>query len=215
MTTSETASARATQTQRRTRIQLENEARILDAALDVFSVRGLGGATVDQIAAAADMSKPNLLYYFARKDDIYTALLDRQLDDWLEPLHALNPDGDPIAELRAYIRRKLEMSRTRPRESRLYANEMLHGAPHVKDELEGLLRALVAEKAAVVQGWIDAGRLAPVDPTHLIFAIWATTQHYADFDVQVRAVTGVEDDSHFEVALATLNTLFLDGLRVR
>ncbi|MCL4168119.1 UNVERIFIED_CONTAM: hypothetical protein GTU68_026510, partial [Idotea baltica] len=169
MSSRDTASARATQTRRRTRIQQEKEAQILDAALDVFSAQGYGGATVDQIAAAAKMSKPNLLYYFARKDDIYAALLDRQIDDWLEPLAALNPDGDPIEELRAYIRRKLELSRVNPRESRLYANEMLQGAPHVKETLEGPLRTLVAEKAAAIQGWVDAGRIAAVDPAHLIF----------------------------------------------
>lgn len=48
-------------------------------------------------------------------------------------------------------------------------------------ELTGDLKALVDEKSAIVSGWIDRGKLAPVDPQHLIFMIWATTQHYADF----------------------------------
>jgi len=215
MAVAETGPARATKTRRRTRIQREKEEVILDAALDLFSAKGFDGTTVDQIAAAAGMSKPNLLYYFARKEEVFVALLDQLLENWLEPLIALDPAGDPIEELRGYLRRKLAMSRTQPRESRLFANEILQGAPRVRRSLRGPLRALVTEKAAVIQGWIDAGRLANVDPTHLIFAIWSTTQHYADFEVQVRAVTRSTDDSHYDAALATLETLFLDGLKVR
>ena len=211
----QTSLARATKTRRRSRIQVEKEEIIFDSALELFSAKGFDGVTVDQIATAAGMSKPNLLYYFARKEDIFVALIDRLLETWLEPLVELNANGDPIEELRSYLRRKLEMSRTSPRESRLFANEILQGAPRVKRSLKGPLRDLVVEKSAIIQGWIDAGRLATVDPTHLIFAIWSTTQHYADFEVQVRAVTRSEDDLHFETALKTLETLFLDGLRVR
>ncbi len=215
MATGKKHSARATKTRRKTRIQEEKEEIILDAALDLFSAKGFDGVTVDQIASAARMSKPNLLYYFARKKDIYVTLLDRLLETWLEPLIALRAEGDPIEELRGYLRRKLEMARTQPRESRLFANEILQGAPRVRRSLQGPLRELVTEKSAVIQGWINAGRLAKIDPTHLIFAIWSTTQHYADFDAQIRAVTRSEDDAHFETALETLETLFLEGLRVR
>lgn len=215
MTIAEKTTARATQTQRKTRIQREKEGIILDAALEVFSTRGFAGTTVDQVAAAAGMSKPNLLYYFASKEEVYRTLLDLQLDDWVLPLDRIREDGEPLEELRAYIRRKLELSRQRPRESRLYAMEIIQGAPHVKTALYGQLRDLVAEKAAVIQGWINAGRMAAIDPTHLIFAIWATTQHYADFDAQTRAISGAEGDVLFDTALKTLETLLLDGLRVR
>ena len=100
------------------------------------------------------------------------------------------PTAIPIPEIRSYIRRKLEMARDFPRESRLFANEMLQGAPRIIDMLEVDLKALVDEKAKVLLGWMDQGKIARTDPYHLIFAIWATTQHYADFDVQVRAVLG-------------------------
>ena len=206
--------ARATQTRRRTATQVRNAERILDAALEVFAARGYSGATVDRIAAAAGMSKPNLLYYFSGKEAIHAALIDDLLEAWLAPLRGLDPAGDPIAELRGYLLRKLQMARDRPRESRLFADEVLQGAPRIGATLAGSLRALVAEKAAIIQGWIDAGRLAPVDPTHLIFAIWATTQHYADFEAQIRAVLG-EDADPFPAAARTLETLLLDGLRPR
>jgi TetR/AcrR family transcriptional regulator len=204
-------------TQKRTRIQAKNRQAILDAALGVFSAYGFRGTTLDQIADAASMSKPNLLYYFRRKEDVYLAVLEHTLDDWLEPLKALDPQGDPIDEIRRYIERKLDMSRTAPEASRLFANEMLHGAPVLGETLAGPLRALVDEKAAVIRRWVAEGRLAPIDPHHLIFSIWATTQHYADFDVQVRAVLGdrARGNDHFKEARVFLDALFLDGLRPR
>ena len=207
--------ARATETQRKTRIQKENEERILDAALEVFSVQGFRGATIDQIADRAGMSKPNLLYYFRRKQDMYEALIARLLDTWLEPLRELDAAGDPLPELRSYIRRKLEMARDFPRESRLFANEILQGAPRIKRLLESELKPLVDEKAEILRGWMKAGQVNPVDPLHLIFSIWSTTQHYADFDIQVQVILGPDRaaEGRFEDAARYLETLFLDGLR--
>ncbi|WP_422371271.1 TetR family transcriptional regulator C-terminal domain-containing protein [Hoeflea sp.] len=203
------------ETQRKTRIQIENEERILDAALEVFSERGFRGATIDQIAEHAGMSKPNLLYYFRRKKDMYEALIARLLDTWLEPLQELDADGDPLPELQSYIRRKLEMSRDFPRESRLFANEILQGAPHIRPLLETELKPLVDEKAEVIRGWMKQGLINPVDPRHLIFSIWSTTQHYADFDIQVRVILGPDRgaEGRFEDAARYLEALFLDGLR--
>lgn len=172
----------------RTRIQQRKTAQIMEAALEVFSAEGFRGATVDQIAAQAGMSKPNLLYYFPTKEAIHVALLEDLLGTWLAPLRALDPQGDPQAEILTYVQRKLEMSRDMPRESRLFANEMLHGAPHLSDTIKGTLKDLVDEKATVIEGWAARGRIAPVMAHHLIFSVWALTQHYADFDVQVRAV---------------------------
>lgn len=202
---------------RRTRIQAENETRILAAALAAFSTLGYRGATVDAIAEAAGMSKTNLLYYFRSKDALYRAVLNHTLDNWLEPLRDMRADGDPLQEIASYMRRKLEMSRSDPAASRLFANEMLQGAPHIQPVLAGPLRELVAEKSAIIRGWIAAGKLAPVEPEHLIFAIWATTQHYADFGVQVAAVLGRQDMDRqtYTDAEETLLRLFLEGLRPR
>ena len=198
----------------KTRIQKENESRILQAALDVFSENGFHGATLDRIASQASMSKPNLLYYFRNKEEIHVALLTDLLDVWLAPLREIRPDGNPVDEIGSYIRRKLESSRSFPRESRLFANEILAGAPHIGDFLQTELRQLVEEKAAILQGWIDDGRMAPCDPRHLLFAIWSTTQHYADFSVQVRHVLGLGpgDKSYYDEATNMLETLFLGQL---
>ncbi|MDW9762596.1 HTH-type transcriptional regulator RutR [Sinorhizobium meliloti] len=208
---------RAARTQRRTRIQEEKEEQILEAALEVFSANGFRGSTIDQIADVAGMSKPNLLYYFRTKEAMHRALIDRVLDTWLDPLRAFDAEGNPVAEIRSYIRRKLEMARDFPRESRLFANEVLQGAPRIVDELKGPLKQLVDEKAEVIRSWAKAGKIAKCDPYHLIFAIWSTTQHYADFDVQVRAVLGQENagEGRFEDAALFLERLFVDGLQVR
>lgn len=208
---------RAARTLRRTRIQEEKEEQILSAALDVFSQHGFRGTTIDQIAEVAGMSKPNLLYYFRTKEAIHRALIDRVLQTWLDPLRAFNAEGDPEQEIRSYIRRKLEMARDYPRESRLFANEILQGAPHIEDELKGPLKALVDEKAEVIRAWARAGKIARCDPYHLIFSIWSTTQHYADFDVQVRAVLGQDHagEGRFEDAARHLEQLFLNGLAIK
>lgn len=205
----------AVKPKRRTRIQTEKREIILEAALEVFAQHGFRGATIDQIAEAAGMSKPNLLYYFRSKEDIHVTLMQRLLETWLAPLRELDDIGDPITELRSYIRRKLEMARDYPRESRLFANEILQGAPRVMPMLEGELKELVDEKAQIIRGWMRDGRIVRTDPWHLIFAIWATTQHYADFDVQVRAVLGSDrgGEGRFEDAARFLEQLFIDGLK--
>ena len=194
-----------------TRIQQKNRAAIMAAGLDIFAQFGFRGATLDQIAEAAGMSKPNLLYYFPSKEAIYTAILEKQLETWLDPLRALNAKGDPIEEILSYTMRKLDMSRDTPRESRLFANEILQGAPRISEHLSGPLRDLVDEKAQVISDWSNSKRIAKVDPHHLIFTIWATTQHYADFDVQVRAVTGKSDV--FDDARAHLQSLITSLLK--
>ncbi|MDY8109811.1 TetR family transcriptional regulator C-terminal domain-containing protein [Fulvimarina sp. 2208YS6-2-32] len=173
-----------------TRIQARNREAILSAGREVFARHGLRGATLDEIARTAGMSKPNLLYYFRRKTDLYKAVLEEVLADWLSPLHALDPEGDPVEELRRYIVAKMQLSNMHPQASRLFAGEIIAGAPNIHGFLSTELRDIVARKARTIEAWVAQGRLAPIDPHHLIFAIWAITQHYADFDAQIRAVLG-------------------------
>lgn len=189
-----------------TRIQKKNRAAILEAALNVFSSHGFRGSTVDQIAAESGLSKPNLLYYFPSKEAIHTELLSGLLETWLAPLHDLDENGDPLEELLSYIRRKLQMSQELPRESRLFANELVQGAPRIHEALSQDLKALVDKKTALLTGWMDQGKIARVHPYHLMFSIWALTQHYADFEVQVRAILGDEDP--FEGAETFVDTLY-------
>lgn len=191
--------------------------RILDAAVEVFSRVGFEGGRIETIASNAQVTKTNLLYYFRTKEALYRAALQRVLDLWLIPLREFDPERDPIEALTDYVTRKLDYSRTQPAASRLFAMEMLQGAPLLRDVLEGSLHDVLTAKCAVIESWIASGRLAPVNPKHLIFSIWALTQHYADFAAQVEALTGKTlDDARFrkEVREAVLG-LLLDGVRPR
>lgn len=171
-------------------IRQANESLILEAAERVFAGAGFSGATMAAIAEAADLPKANLHYYFGNKQDLYRAVLARTLSDWLAPTHGITPEADPAVALGGYIRDKMRLSQQRPHASKVFANELLHGAPVLQTLLETELRDLVLEKAAVLDGWVAQGRMAPVSTVHLFFTIWSATQTYADFDVQIAAVLG-------------------------
>lgn len=142
------------------------------------------------IAKAAGLPKPNLHYYFGSKKALYRAVLERTLSEWLEPADCIVATAEPRAALERYIREKMHLSFTRPYASRVWANELLHGAPELHPTLVRTLRPLMRQKMAVIDGWIAEGRMAAVDSKHLFFTIWAATQTYADFEVQVCAVLG-------------------------
>lgn len=202
---------------RRMRLMEGKRAAILDAALDIFSRFGLHGTSLDQVASAADVSKTNLLYYFSSKEELYVSVLRQLLEVWLLPLKGFSVEQDPIQAISDYIRVKLELSRDHPAESRLFCLEIIQGAPLLLTELEQPLRDIVEAKVSVIQAWIDAGKLAPVEPHHLIFSLWATTQHYADFRTQIAAVTGktLDDPEFFEEVLQNLQGLLLNGVCIR
>jgi len=170
--------------------RLANEARILKAAEEVFATAGFSGARTAAIARRAGVPKANLHYYFGTKEALYRRLLETILEVWLGMGDSIRPEADPAQAFAAYIAAKVEHSRRRPHASKVFANEMLHGAPQLRFYLSHALRHWVAAKARVIEGWVAAGRMAPIDTRHLFFVIWAMTQTYADFDVQVAAVLG-------------------------
>ncbi len=190
-------------------IRRANEAAILTAAERVFAGAGFGGATMAAIAEASGLPKANLHYYFGSKQALYRGVLSRTLEDWLVPTHGITPEADPREAIETYIRAKMALSIQRPHASKVFANELLHGAPMLKSLLRTELRELVSVKAAVIDGWIRAGRMAPVDSVHLFFSIWAATQTYADFDVQVSAVLGHPELNEQDHARATEHVVSL------
>ncbi|WP_346827831.1 HTH-type transcriptional regulator RutR [Serratia inhibens] len=202
---------------RRSRAVAAKRSTIMDAALEFFSLYGIHGTSLDQVAERADVSKTNLLYYFPSKEELYVAVLKGILDVWLAPLKALRADQEPLQAIREYIRLKLDVSRHHPQASRLFCLEMIQGAPLLKLELQGGLKALVDEKSAMIERWIAAGHIAAVEPHHLIFMLWATTQHYADFWVQVEAVTGktLDDEAFFQQTVENVQRVIIDGIRPR
>ena len=190
---------------------------ILTAALNTFSQYGFLGTRIEHIAEQAGVSKTNLLYYYPSKEALYVAVLRQILDIWLAPLKAFREDFAPLAAIKEYIRLKLEVSRDYPQASRLFCMEMLAGAPLLMDELTGDLKTLIDEKSALIAGWVKSGKLAPIDPHHLIFMIWASTQHYADFAPQVEAVTGatLRDETFFNQTVENVQRMIIEGIRVR
>ena len=172
---------------------------------------------VDQVAARAGVSKSNLLYYVVNQEELYVRVPRDLLQVWLAPLREFSAEPDPQRVISDHIRRKLAASRESPDASRLFCLEMIQGAPLLRDELGRELRDLVRHKSAVIQAWVDVGRLAPVDPQHLLFMLWATTQHCADFAVQVEALTGqtLANPVFFEQTVANVQAVVLRGVGPR
>ena len=195
-------------------IRQRNVEAILKAAEQVFSKQGFSGASTAEIAAMAKVPKANLHYYFRTKQDLYARVLDTILSVWLDAMDEIQPDADPAEALSHYIARKIAASRESPDLSRIWAMELIGGARHVQPFLRRRLRALVREKSAVIEGWIAAGRIVPVDPAHLLFMIWSVTQTYADFSSQIAAVLGRRtlDARVFDDATVTVSALVLRDL---
>ena len=193
--------------------RLANEARILEAAEEVFATAGFSGARTAAIARRAGVPKANLHYYFGTKEALYRRLLENILEVWLGMGDSIRPEADPAQAFAAYIAAKVEHSRRRPHASKVFANEMLHGAPQLRSYLRHALKRWVAAKARVIEGWVAAGRMAPIETRHLFFVIWAMTQTYADFDVQVAAVLGRKriGPRDYQAATALITQLVLRG----
>jgi TetR/AcrR family transcriptional regulator len=171
-------------------IRRENERVILAAAEKVFAEAGYGGATMQLIADMAGLPKANLHYYFATKEELYRKVVQQIFEIWLHAADVFDNAPGPVEGIGAYIEAKMEISRRHPFGSKVWASEVMHGAPVIQDYLETTLRDWTAGRARVIQRWIDAGKMAPVDPRHLLYMLWATTQHYADFGHQIETLNG-------------------------
>jgi TetR/AcrR family transcriptional regulator len=199
------------------RLRRDRQAQILQAAEQVFAAKGFDGTTTADIAALAALPKANVHYYFGTKEKIYRAVLDNILELWLDEADFwITPDRLPREALTGYIRSKIVLAREKPEASKIYAGELLRGAPHVAGYLHINLRERVRKLSVVIDSWIAEGKIRPVDPAHLFFCIWAMTQTYADFSVQIGAVLGmpVLDETVFETAAATVCGMVLGGLGV-
>lgn len=213
---SDAGSGPASSSRRRGRVGERNRRRILGAAEKVFARAGYQGATLDEIARESALPKANLLYYFKSKEALYHAVITDILEVWLAALGEVSVDDDPAEALTGYIERKMYLSRERPDGSRVFAMEIITGAPVIGDYLRSTLRDWVERQGAVFRVWQRRGMMADLPPEHVFFAMWAMTQTYADFAPQVNAVLGVEDleDTDFRVAVGTVTALVLRGLGV-
>lgn len=171
-------------------IREANEARILRAAEKTFAVHGFRGATTESIANEAGLPKANVHYYFKTKANLYREVLKDILQDWMEAAAAFEAEQDPERALRTYVTAKMQFSRARPYGSRVWASEIMRGAPVMERFLGTTLKAWVNARVRIIRSWISAGKIRSVDPESLLYMIWAVTQHYADFERQIVILNG-------------------------
>ena len=199
---------------KRNAIRQENERLILSAAEKVFAEAGFGGATMQLIADMAGLPKANLHYYFPTKEALYREVVQQIFDIWLHAADSFDNAPDPASGIGAYIDAKMEISRRHPDGSKVWASEVMHGAPVIQDYLETTLRDWTAGRARVIQRWIDEGKMAPIDPRHLLYMLWATTQHYADFGHQIETLNGGKalSDRQWREAKESVKAVILRGI---
>jgi TetR/AcrR family transcriptional regulator len=175
---------------RKAQIRETNEAHLLLCAEAVFAEKGLEGASTAMIAERAGLPKANLHYYFPTKLALYRRVLEDLFEDWHRAADTFECSDDPADAIAGYVRAKMELSRRRPLGSKVWASEIIQGAHHMQDILNERVKPWLDTRVIVIEGWIARGLLAPVDPQTFMFMIWAITQHYADFDAQIRALKG-------------------------
>ncbi|WP_437883737.1 TetR/AcrR family transcriptional regulator [Pseudomonas sp. LRF_L74] len=199
------------------RIRQKNEKAIIAAAEVEFARHGFKGTSMNAIALAVGLPKANLHYYFNNKLGLYIAVLNNILDQWDAAFSDLEKEDDPAIALSRYIRAKMEISRTQPLASRIFAMEVISGGEHLNAHFSQDYRQWFRQRAAVLQDWIDAGKMDPVDPLSLIFLLWSSTQHYADFSSQICSLTGKNalKKSDFEQAVDNLEHIILKGLGLK
>ncbi len=172
------------------RIRQQNEQAIIKAAEDEFARHGFKGTSMNTIAQSVGLPKANLHYYFNNKLGLYLAVLGNILELWDNAFNSLSVDDDPAEALAGYIRAKLEFSRRHPKASRIFAMEVIGGGECLSQFFNQDYQSWFRGRAAVFEAWIAAGKMDPVDPVHLIFLLWGSTQHYADFASQICRLTG-------------------------
>jgi TetR/AcrR family transcriptional regulator len=199
---------------KRNAIRRENERVILSAAEKVFAEAGFGGATMQLIADMAGLPKANLHYYFATKEELYRKVVQQIFEIWLHAADVFDKAPGPVEGIGAYIDAKMEISRRHPFGSKVWASEVMHGAPVIQDYLETTLRDWTEGRAQVVRRWIAEGKMAPVDPNHLLYMLWATTQHYADFGHQIETLNGGRplSDRQWAEAKESVKAVILRGI---
>lgn len=192
----------------------QNQKIILAAAEKVFAEAGYAGATTQLIADVANLPKANIHYYFKTKEDLYRQVVYNIFDIWMEAASAFDTELGPREALSRYIDKKMDLARTHPYGSKVWAAEIIHGAPIIQDYLEGQLLEWSQDRSKHIQRWIENGEMDPIDPAHLLYMIWSTTQHYADFGHQIETLNAGKpySDAQWQIAKFSVKTIILKGI---
>ncbi|MFT6916836.1 MAG: TetR/AcrR family transcriptional regulator [Motiliproteus sp.] len=198
------------------RIRERNREIIIQAASEIFAERGFSATKTSDIAKRAGLPKPNVYYYFKTKENLYQSVLESIIEPLLQASEPLYNNDDPTLALKGYIRAKIRISQEHSHASKVFASEIMHGAPLLPQAIKTQLLEQTRLSTEKIQSWIERGLMSPIDPHHLLFTIWASTQTYADFDWQIAAVTGKDKltDSDYEAAAHFIEQLVLKGCEV-
>lgn len=199
------------------KIRTDNRVKIIVIAEMEFAEFGYKGASIMNIAKRANLPRANVHYYFNSKLELYKKVLFDILKLWNDAFNQITPEDDPAEAIGAYIRAKVMYSKTNPLASKIFANEIIHGAPRINQYLNSDFREWLKSKAAVIEHWIKQGKMDPVDPLFLIMLIWSATQHYADFSTQVSAVMDKPQlsDKDFDHVADNLTHIILKGCGIK
>tara|TARA_R110002167_G_scaffold3108_2_gene14970 strand:+ start:4294 stop:4920 length:627 start_codon:yes stop_codon:yes gene_type:complete len=198
-------------------IRQKNKAIIFNAAKKEFVTYGFKGASIKRIAERANIARANIHYYFKDKTDLYQQLLSSIIAVWNNDYDTLTADKEPKQVLSDYIRAKVMHAKDDPDASRIFASELIHGAPVLNEYLHSDFKIWLQSKVNVIETWIKQGLIDDVNPHHLLFLIWSSTQHYADFNVQVVAALDKEamSDDDFDAVVSSLAKIILKGCGIQ
>ena len=166
-------------------IREQNQQQILAAAEHEFIKQGFKGATMQNIADRAGLPKANVHYYFKSKKNLYRAVLTTIIDEWNEGLVSMTVNSDPKTVITEFIQVKLEQAFAHPNRHKLFALEVINGAPHLQGFMATTMKAWAADKVEVMKAWHSQGKISIADPLQLLFLIWASTQRYAEFETEI------------------------------
>ena len=195
-------------------IRAENERLILEAGERIFAQHGFRGATMQMIADQAGLPKANLHYYFDSKEKLYRRVVEKIFEIWLQAASSFENSDEPKEAFKLYIYEKMQISRRHPYGSKVWANEVMQGAPIIQDFLETQLRSWTDGRIESIQAWIAAGKIRPVEPRWVMYMIWATTQHYADFGHQIETLNADAplSEAQWQAASETVFEVIWNGL---
>jgi TetR/AcrR family fatty acid metabolism transcriptional regulator len=148
------------------------KARILDAALDVFSSKGYHDSTVDEIVEASATSKGSVYFHFPNKQRLFMALVDR-FADLLERrvVEAISEQEIGIERVRAALLACLETFG----KYRLLAKVLLVQAAGLGAVFEQKRQEVLNRFAGLVETYlieaVEVGDLEPLD-TEVVSHAW-------------------------------------------
>ncbi len=198
---------------RELKVRDKKELQILRATEKLLARRGFHGTRMEDIAREAGLPRPNLYYYFPSKRLLYRRIITELHQDWIKAFEQITPEREPKEVIRDYIRAKIDYSRRHPVASKIFAKEVIRGSDMLTKEENEKTRTLTAEKCAVINLWMDEGKLDRMDAHHFFFLLWGATQYYADFEQQIKNILGVKrlTAAHYETGVDTVTRIVLKG----